>query len=84
MFLKIGVFKNFAKFTEKHLRQSLFFNKFPGLRPATLQALGLHCNFIKKEALAQEHLKNTFFIEHFKWLLLNIFLLEIVWKIYIL
>ena len=28
--------KNFAKFTEKHLWQRLFFNKVAGLRPATL------------------------------------------------
>ena len=27
---------NFAKFTGKHLCQSLFFNKIAGLRPATL------------------------------------------------
>ena len=32
VFNKIGVLKNFAKFTEKHLRQSLFFNKVSGLR----------------------------------------------------
>ena len=31
-----GVLKNFAKFTGKHLCQSLFFNKVTGLRPATL------------------------------------------------
>ena len=31
MFCKIGVLKNFAKFTEKHLCQSLFFNKDSGL-----------------------------------------------------
>ena len=30
------ILKNFAKFTGKHLCQSLFFNKVPGLRPATL------------------------------------------------
>ena len=35
-----SVFKNFAKFTVKHLCQSLFFNKVAG---------GLH--FIKKETL---------------------------------
>ena len=28
--------KNFAKFTGKHLHQGLFFNKFAGLRSATL------------------------------------------------
>ena len=29
------VLRNFAKFTEKHLCQSLFFNKAAGLRPET-------------------------------------------------
>ena len=43
VFCKKGVLKNFAKFTGKHLCQSLFFNK------VDLQA----CNFIKKETLAQ-------------------------------
>ena len=59
-----GVLRNFTKFTGKHLRQSLFFNKVAGLRPEA-------CNFIKKEALAQvfscefcEISKNTFFTEH--------------------
>ena len=28
--VKKGVFKNFAKFTRKYLRQSLFFNKVAG------------------------------------------------------
>ena len=36
VFCKNRVLKNFAKFTGKHLLQSLFFNKPPGLRPATL------------------------------------------------
>ena len=31
-----GFPRNFAKFTGKHLCQSLFFNKVAGLRPATL------------------------------------------------
>ena len=34
--LRKGVLRNFAKFTGKHLRQSLFFNKVAGLGPATL------------------------------------------------
>ena len=33
---QIGVLRNFAKFTGKHLFQNLFFNKVAGLRPATL------------------------------------------------
>ena len=36
MFCKIGVLRNFAKVTEKHLCQSLFFNKVASLRPTTL------------------------------------------------
>ena len=31
---KKGVLRNFAKFTGKHLRQSLFFNKVAELKPA--------------------------------------------------
>ena len=31
VFFKKGVFRNFAKFTGKHLCQSLFFNKVAGL-----------------------------------------------------
>ena len=62
--------KNFAKFTGKHLCQSLFFKKVAGLRPYTFGGVSIHkaCNFIKKEALAQvfycefcEISMNTFF-----------------------
>ena len=35
-FIIKGVLRNFAKFTGKHLCQSLFFNKVAGLSPATL------------------------------------------------
>ena len=59
MFCNKGVLRNFAKFTGKHLFQSLFFNKLARLRPVT---------FLKKESLAQvfsckfrEISKNTFF-----------------------
>ena len=34
--LEKGVLRNFSKFTGQQLRQSLFFNKVTGLRPATL------------------------------------------------
>ena len=34
--MRKGVLRNFAKFTGKHQRKSLFFNKVAGLRPATL------------------------------------------------
>ena len=63
-FIKKDILRNFTKFTEKHLCQSLFFNKVADLRP-------LACNFIKKETLAQvlscefcEISKNNFFAEH--------------------
>ena len=36
VFCKEAVLRNFAKFTGKHLYQSLVFNKVAGLRPATL------------------------------------------------
>ena len=41
--VKTVVNRNFAKFTGKHLWQSLYFNKLAGLA----------CNFVKKETLAQ-------------------------------
>ena len=64
------VLRNLAKFTGKHLCQSLFFNKVAGLRPATLlkKRLWHRCfpvNFTK-------FLRTTFFIEHVWWLLLYI------------
>ena len=34
--IKKDFFKIFAKFTEKHLRRSLYFDKVAGLRPVTL------------------------------------------------
>ena len=59
VFCKKGALRNFAKFTGKHLCQSLSFNKVAGLSLATLS---------KKEPLAQvfscefcEISKNTFF-----------------------
>ena len=47
-----GVLRNFAKFTEKHLCHSLFFNKVAGLRPETLAQV-FSCEFCKTS-------KNTF------------------------
>ena len=44
VFWKKGVLRNFAKFTGKHLCQSLFFNNVAGLKA---------CNFIEKDNLAQ-------------------------------
>ena len=57
VFCKKGVLRNFAKFTGKHLCWSLFFNKVPRLRPATLLKKALaqvfSCEFL-------EISKNTF------------------------
>ena len=45
---KIGIFRNFAKFTGKHLYQNLFLNKVQGFRPASLlkKRLWLRCFFL--------------------------------------
>ena len=69
VFCKKGALSNFAKFTGKHLCQSLFFNKVAGLRPATLlkKRLWHRCfpvNFAK-------FLRTPFFTEHLWWLLLS-------------
>ena len=49
VFYKKEVFKNFAKFTGKHLYHSLFLNKVATLRPATLLkrgfGAGVFCEF---------------------------------------
>ena len=72
--MKKGVLKNFAKFTGKHLCQSLFFNK------ADSEA----CNFIKKETLTQVFScefcvssKNTFFTEHL-WTTASVLMVMII------
>ena len=68
VFCKKGVLRNFPKFAGKHLCQSLFFNKVPGLRPAILllKRPWHRCfpvNFVK-------FLRKSFFKEHL-WLLLE-------------
>ena len=68
VFRKKGFLRNFAKFTGKHLCQSLFLNKVAGLRPATLlkKRLWHRCfpvNFVK-------FLRTPFLTEHLRWLLL--------------
>ena len=61
-----GVLRNFTKFTGKHLRQSLFFNKVASLRPAILLKKRLcHRCFLK-------FLRTSFIMEHLWWLLLEI------------
>ena len=64
-----NVFLKFAKFTGKHLCQSLFFNKVAGLRPATLLKKRLwHRCFPVNFAT---FLRTPIFIEHLWWLLLK-------------
>ena len=63
VFYEKGVLENLATCTEKHLFQSLFFNKITGLKPTTL---------FKKEILAPvfscecEFFKNIFFTKHLR------------------
>ena len=68
--MRKGVLRNFAKFTGKHLGQSLFFNKVVGLRPAALlkRRLWPRCfpvNFVK-------FLRTPFFTEHL-WATASVF-----------
>ena len=72
MFYEIGTFKNFGNSTGKYQCQSQFLNKVADLR------------LIKKETLAQvfsyefcKIFKNTFFIEHLRWLRLHILVMYI-------
>ena len=69
MFCKKGVFRNFAKFTEKHLCQSLIFNKFAGLRPATLLKKRLWHRYFSVNFA--KFLRTPFLTQHLQWLLLH-------------
>ena len=72
VFCKKVVLKNFAKFTRKHLFQSLFFNKVAGLRTATLlKKRPWNVNF-------EKFLRRPIFIEHFWWLLLTLCNLDFI------
>ena len=63
--MKKGIPKTFAKFTWKHLCQSIFFNKTAGLRTVTLKNRIWHrrfpVNFAKnfKDTFLREHLRTT-------------------------
>ena len=70
VFCEKDVVRNFTKFTEKHLCQSLFLNNVTGLRPATLlkKTLGqvfFPVNFVK-------FLRTPFLAKHIWWLLLDL------------
>ena len=63
MFFEIGVLKNFAYFTEKHLCESLFLNKVAALIPATLLEKRLwHMCF---PVIFAKFIRAPFLIEHF-------------------
>ena len=63
MFCRKGAFRNFIKFTGKHLCQSLFFNKCAGLRYSWCRCFPV--NFAK-------FVRTPFFTEHLRWLFLQI------------
>ena len=62
VFCKKGVLKDFTKFTEKHLCQSLFLSKVAGLRPVTLLKKRLWHRYFP--ANFAKFLKTPFFTEH--------------------
>ena len=70
VFCKKVVLRNFAKFTGKHLCQSLFFNKVAGLRPVTLLKKRLWHRYFPVNF--PKFLRTPLFIEHIWWLLLEV------------
>ena len=57
MYFKVGLLKDFANFTKKHLLEP----NFKSCRPKTAQVISFeNCEVF-----------NNFFTEHFRWLLLN-------------
>ena len=69
MFCKKSVLTNFAKFTGKHLYQSLFFNKVADLRPATLLRKRPWYRFFPVNFA--KFLRTLFLTEHLQLLLLD-------------
>ena len=68
VFFEKSVLKNFAELIEKHLCQSLFFNKFAGLRSAILLKKRLLYKYFLSVV---KFLSTLFFVEHLRWILLN-------------
>ena len=64
-----GVLRNFTKFTEKRLCQSLFFDKVAGLSPVTLLKKKLWHGCFPVSFM--KFLRTSFYLEHLWWLLLN-------------
>ena len=69
---KKGVLRNFAKFTEKHVWQSLFFNKVAALSPETLLTKRPWHRWFP--GYFAKFLRTPSFTEHLLWLLLLIVL----------
>ena len=65
VFCKKGIFKNVINFTGKPLCESLFFNKYTGLRPITLTKKRL---WHRSSCEYCDIFKSTIFIEHLRWL----------------
>ena len=80
LFCKKGVLRNLAKFTGRHLWQSLFFNKVPGLGPATLLKKSLRTATLLKKRPQRRCFpvsfakfgRTPFLVEHLRWLLLTL------------
>ena len=70
--LKIGLLRDFSKFTEKYLYQSVFFNKVAGPRPETLLKYRLWHEFYPvnfTKFLRTPFLQNTFKRLHLKMMI---------------
>ena len=65
-YVRKAVLKNFAKFTGKHLCQSLFFYKVAGLRNATLLKKRLWHRCLTVNFAKFLRTPNTFFTEHLR------------------
>ena len=72
MFCKKGFSRNFAKFTGKQLRQSLFLNEVAGLNPVTLLKKRLWYRSFPVDFA--KFLRTPFLVEHLWWLLLGPFI----------
>ena len=64
------LYRNFTKFTEKHLCQSLFFNKVAGPRPVTLLRKRLWRRYFPFNFT--KFLRTPFLTKHLWWVLLKI------------
>ena len=70
MYFRISALKDFAIFTGKHLCWSLFLINMQAWRPATLLKKRVQHRFFPVKFA--KNLRTPFFIEHVRWLLLEI------------